>query len=169
MDPSMCRAVTEAFCRLHAEGLIYRSLRLVNWSCTLLSAISDIEVDKMELSGRTLLTVPGYDKPVVFGILSLFAYRLVPGKSNFFPTCTVNQLSVHLEDPTLLRLNVRDFYKRIFQGDSVTLFATSIFRTFHRELTEKQSHDSLSYRVTTQALYRFPKCTVSIAFIRCSQ
>ncbi|TPP57822.1 Valyl tRNA synthetase [Fasciola gigantica] len=77
MDPPMCKAVTEAFCRLHAEGLIYRSLRLVNWSCTLLSAISDIEVDKMELSGRTLLSFPGYDKPVVFGILSLFAYPLI--------------------------------------------------------------------------------------------
>ena len=34
----------EAFIRLHDEGLIYRSRRLVNWSCTLNSAISDIEV-----------------------------------------------------------------------------------------------------------------------------
>ena len=34
----------EAFVRLHDEGLIYRSRRLVNWSCTLNSAISDIEV-----------------------------------------------------------------------------------------------------------------------------
>lgn len=37
-------AVTEAFIRLHDEGVIYRSTRLVNWSCTLNSAISDIEV-----------------------------------------------------------------------------------------------------------------------------
>ena len=40
----MCRAVTEAFVRLHEMGDIYRSKRLVNWSCTLLSAISDMEV-----------------------------------------------------------------------------------------------------------------------------
>jgi valyl-tRNA synthetase len=44
MDPKLCRAVTEAFVRLHDEGVIYRSNRLVNWSCTLKSAISDIEV-----------------------------------------------------------------------------------------------------------------------------
>ena len=30
--------------RLHSEGTIYRSTRLVNWSCQLKSAISDIEV-----------------------------------------------------------------------------------------------------------------------------
>lgn len=38
------RAVTEAFVRLHEKGIIYRSTRLVNWSCALRSAISDIEV-----------------------------------------------------------------------------------------------------------------------------
>ena len=43
MDPKMSRAVTEAFVRLHEQGLIYRANRLVNWSCTLRSAISDIE------------------------------------------------------------------------------------------------------------------------------
>ena len=47
MDPKLARAVTEAFVLLHDEGVIYRSLRLVNWSCTLKSAISDIEVGEM--------------------------------------------------------------------------------------------------------------------------
>ena len=41
----LSRAVKEAFIRLHDEGLIYRNRRLVNWSCTLNSAISDIEVN----------------------------------------------------------------------------------------------------------------------------
>lgn len=36
-------AVQEAFVRMHDEGVIYRSKRLVNWSCSLNSAISDIE------------------------------------------------------------------------------------------------------------------------------
>jgi hypothetical protein len=40
----MIRAVEESFVRLHEKGLVYRSVRLVNWSCTLNSAISDIEV-----------------------------------------------------------------------------------------------------------------------------
>ncbi|KAL0838552.1 hypothetical protein ABMA28_016658 [Loxostege sticticalis] len=75
MDPSMCRAVNEAFVRLHDAGDIYRANRLVNWSCTLKSAISDIEVDKVELPGRTLLSIPGYDYKVEFGVLVLFAYK----------------------------------------------------------------------------------------------
>ncbi|CAH0751678.1 unnamed protein product [Diatraea saccharalis] len=75
MDPSMCRAVNEAFIRLHDAGDIYRANRLVNWSCTLKSAISDIEVDKMELTGRTLLSIPGYEQKVEFGVLVLFAYK----------------------------------------------------------------------------------------------
>jgi hypothetical protein len=37
-----------------------RSNRLVNWSCSLRSAISDIEVEKVKLGGHTLLAVPGY-------------------------------------------------------------------------------------------------------------
>uniref|UniRef100_A0A646QHV5 Valine--tRNA ligase n=1 Tax=Hemiscolopendra marginata TaxID=943146 RepID=A0A646QHV5_9MYRI len=74
MDPTMCRAVTEAFVRLHEDGVIYRSNRLINWSCTLKSAISDIEVNQMELTGRTLLSVPGYDSKIEFGVLISFAY-----------------------------------------------------------------------------------------------
>lgn len=44
MDSERCKAVTEAFVRLHEEKVIYRHKRLVNWSCALKSAISDIEV-----------------------------------------------------------------------------------------------------------------------------
>ena len=46
MDKEMSYAVEEAFIRLHEKKLIYRSTRLVNWSCTFKSAISDIEVRK---------------------------------------------------------------------------------------------------------------------------
>ncbi|XP_043672900.1 valine--tRNA ligase isoform X1 [Vespula pensylvanica] len=76
MDPKLCRAVTEAFIRLHDDGTIYRNSRLVNWSCSLKSAISDIEVDKMELTGRTLLSIPGYKEKIEFGILVFFAYEI---------------------------------------------------------------------------------------------
>uniref|UniRef100_A0A6Q2X8Z8 Valine--tRNA ligase n=1 Tax=Esox lucius TaxID=8010 RepID=A0A6Q2X8Z8_ESOLU len=76
MDPKLSYAVQEAFIRLHEDGVIYRSKRLVNWSCTLNSAISDIEVDKRELTGRTLLPVPGYKDKVEFGVLVSFAYKI---------------------------------------------------------------------------------------------
>uniref|UniRef100_A0A3B5AMM4 Valine--tRNA ligase n=1 Tax=Stegastes partitus TaxID=144197 RepID=A0A3B5AMM4_9TELE len=77
MDNKLSYAVQEAFIRMHDEGVIYRSKRLVNWSCTLNSAISDIEVDKKELTGRTLLPVPGYKEKVEFGVLVSFAYKVV--------------------------------------------------------------------------------------------
>ncbi|KAJ9589234.1 hypothetical protein L9F63_027980, partial [Diploptera punctata] len=76
MDPKLTRAVIEAFVRLHEEGYIYRSNRLVNWSCTLKSAISDIEVDKIELPGRTLLSIPSYEEKIEFGVLVSFAYKV---------------------------------------------------------------------------------------------
>uniref|UniRef100_A0A673YM25 valine--tRNA ligase n=1 Tax=Salmo trutta TaxID=8032 RepID=A0A673YM25_SALTR len=76
MDPKLSYAVQEAFIRLHEDGVIYRSKRLVNWSCTLNSAISDIEVDKKELTGRTLLPVPGYKDKVEFGVLVSFSYKI---------------------------------------------------------------------------------------------
>jgi valyl-tRNA synthetase len=76
MDANLSRAVTETFCRLHDEGLIYRENRLVNWCTRLQTAISNIEVDKRELSGRTLIDVPGYDRKVEFGVLTTFKYQI---------------------------------------------------------------------------------------------
>ena len=44
MDAQLSAAVQEAFLRMHAEGLIYRDVRLVNWDCILQTAVSDSEV-----------------------------------------------------------------------------------------------------------------------------
>ncbi|XP_054877845.1 valine--tRNA ligase, mitochondrial isoform X1 [Poeciliopsis prolifica] len=76
MDPGFSRAVTEAFVRLCDSGLIYRSEGLVNWSCALQSAISDIEVETKDVSGPTLMSVPGYDNKVEFGTMFTFAYTV---------------------------------------------------------------------------------------------
>lgn len=35
------------------------------------------QVDKLELTGRTLLSIPGYQEKVEFGVLILFAYEIV--------------------------------------------------------------------------------------------
>lgn len=72
----MNEAVTEAFVRLYDAGLVYRKEALVNWCCSLQSAISDIEVDHLHLTGPTELRVPGYSEPVMFGKMYDFAYRL---------------------------------------------------------------------------------------------
>jgi valyl-tRNA synthetase len=52
MDEQLSRAVTEAFVRLHDEGLMYRGKRLVNWDPVLLTALSDLEVQSEEEDGH---------------------------------------------------------------------------------------------------------------------
>lgn len=74
MNENFNAAVKETFCRLHEEGLIYRSERLVNWCTVLNTSLSNLEVDNKDLSGRTLLDVPGYEKKVEFGVLTYFKY-----------------------------------------------------------------------------------------------
>jgi valyl-tRNA synthetase len=76
MDQNFSAAVTETFVRLHDEGIIYRANRLVNWCTKLNTALSNLEVVNKELSGRTLLDVPGYDKKVEFGIIVHFKYEI---------------------------------------------------------------------------------------------
>ncbi|KAG2100061.1 tRNA synthetases class I-domain-containing protein [Suillus cothurnatus] len=60
---SLSRAVTETFCRLHEDGIIYHANRLM---------------DQKQLSGRTLLNVPGYDakEKFEFGVITSFAYQI---------------------------------------------------------------------------------------------
>lgn len=48
---------------------------MVNWSCALRSAISDVEIDYIDTKS-TLLSVPGYEKPIKFGGLTKFAYKI---------------------------------------------------------------------------------------------
>lgn len=52
MDEGMSKAVTEVFVKLHADGLIYRGKRLVNWDPVLHTALSDIEVLSEEENGH---------------------------------------------------------------------------------------------------------------------
>ena len=79
MDENHSKAVVSAFNKLYESGLIYRGDFLVNWSCHLNSAISDIEVDHVEIEKKTKVEVPGYDKPVTFGLIFDFAYKLSDG------------------------------------------------------------------------------------------
>jgi valyl-tRNA synthetase len=76
MDANLSAAVTETFVTLHEEGTIYRANRLVNWCTKLNTALSNLEVVNKELTGRTLLDVPGYEKKVEFGIIVHFKYPI---------------------------------------------------------------------------------------------
>src|ERR1700710_208691 len=52
MDEGLSRAVVKVFVALHREGLIYKDKRLVNWDPALLTAISDLEVQQIEVKGH---------------------------------------------------------------------------------------------------------------------
>ena len=52
LDPGPSRAVRKVFVDLYKRGLIYRGTRLVNWSGPLETAISDLEVEYKETSGK---------------------------------------------------------------------------------------------------------------------
>ena len=52
MDDGFYKGVQEAFIRLHADGLIYRGKRLVNWDPKLHTAISDLEVENRDVKGK---------------------------------------------------------------------------------------------------------------------
>jgi len=52
MDEGLSRAVTKVFVQLYNEGLIYRDKRLVNWDPRLQTAVSDLEVENIEVKGN---------------------------------------------------------------------------------------------------------------------
>ncbi len=106
MDETRSAAVKAAFLQLHEKGLIYRDNRLVNWDCVLKTAVSDIEVDYIDIASSTKLAVPGYDKPVEFGVLTSFAYPLEDGSGEIVVATTRPEtmlgdtaVAVHPEDP----------------------------------------------------------------------
>jgi valyl-tRNA synthetase len=51
MDEGLSKAVLKVFVELHRDGLIYKDKRLVNWDPKLLTAISDLEVQQIEIKG----------------------------------------------------------------------------------------------------------------------
>lgn len=97
MDENLSKAVTETFVRLHEDGLIYRSNRLVNWCTALNTALSALEVDNKDLAGPTKLSVPGYERMVEFGVLTHF--KVCRAESNL-KNCTNNFCSMLLMVPT---------------------------------------------------------------------
>ena len=67
MDEGLSEAVREVFVRLHEDGLLYRGERLINWCPRCLTALSDIEVEHEETTGK-LYTIryPLADDPSQF-------------------------------------------------------------------------------------------------------
>lgn len=52
MDEGLSKAVVKVFVELHKKGLIYKAKRLVNWDPKFLTAISDLEVELVDVKGH---------------------------------------------------------------------------------------------------------------------
>ncbi|KAG0243585.1 hypothetical protein BGW41_001796 [Actinomortierella wolfii] len=113
LDDTRSAAVKSAFIQLYRDGLIYRDTRLVNWCCALETVISDIEVDYVDIPGRTMLSVPGRLKKVEFGVLHDFAYKVhdAPDQELVVSTTRIETmlgdeaLAVHPDDPRYQHLH----------------------------------------------------------------
>ncbi|MBX3491713.1 MAG: valine--tRNA ligase [Parvibaculum sp.] len=52
LDEGLSKAVLKVFVELYRQGLIYRDKRLVNWDPKLQTAVSDLEVENIEVKGH---------------------------------------------------------------------------------------------------------------------
>ncbi len=114
LDPGYYRAVLTAFVHLWEKGLIYRDYRIINWSPGLQTAVSDLEVEYVEIDG----TKPPTEAPEgmslkhyqslyqVGGKLYFFKYMLADGSGDYIPVSTTRPetiladtaVAVHPED-----------------------------------------------------------------------
>lgn len=112
LSDELSESVVEAFVRLHREGVIYRASRLVNWSVKLNTALSNLEVDNKDVKAKTLLSVPGYDEKIEFGVLTSFAYPIENSDEKIIVATTRPEtlfgdtgIAVHPEDPRYKHLH----------------------------------------------------------------
>ncbi|KAH8113121.1 tRNA synthetases class I-domain-containing protein [Phellopilus nigrolimitatus] len=114
MDDNLSKAVVETFCKLHEDGIIYRGTRLVNWCVRLNTTLSNLEVDQKQLTGRTLLNVPGYDakEKFEFGVITSFAYPIENSDEKIIVATTRPEtmlgdtaIAVHPDDPRYKHLH----------------------------------------------------------------
>nr|XP_012153184.1 PREDICTED: valine--tRNA ligase-like [Megachile rotundata] len=82
------KAVVEAFVLLNDRNLLYRKKDMINWSPTLRSAISEIEVERLYIKEKTKLEIPGYKKKITFGEIAHIAYPLKDSKNEIVVATT---------------------------------------------------------------------------------
>ncbi|CAL4062786.1 unnamed protein product [Meganyctiphanes norvegica] len=155
MDEQMSDAVSAAFIELFEGGLVYRGKRLVNWCCALQSAISDIEIEHIEMSCPTELEVPGYNEKVTFGKIFDFAYKVCDTEEELVVSTTRPEtmlgdtaVMVHPQDPRFQHL-LGKHVQHPFRGDTIPIIADDAvdpgFGTGAVKVTP--AHDSNDYEV----------------------
>ena len=77
LDAQRTKSHNEMFRRFFEKGLIYRDDRLVGWDCQLQTAISDVEIEYMDVPKPIQYAINGKKYP--FGYLWNFKYPVVTG------------------------------------------------------------------------------------------
>ncbi|RHY35699.1 hypothetical protein DYB30_000825 [Aphanomyces astaci] len=133
MDDRCTKATIKAFNQLFDEGLIYRATRMINWSCKLKTAISDIEVDYIELDKRTKLAVPGHNPAFKyeFGVLTSFGYvvedsteQLIVATTRLETMLGDSAVAIHPNDPRYTHLHGK-FVVHPFNGRRIPIILDS--------------------------------------------
>ena len=103
MDAGLSKAVTKVFVKLYNDGLIYRDKRLVNWDPKLLTAVSDLEVQQVEVNGN----------------LWHFKYPIKGTKNNYITVATTRPETIFGD--TAVAVNPNDPRYKSLIGKFVTL------------------------------------------------
>ncbi|MEH6381345.1 MAG: valine--tRNA ligase, partial [Dietzia cercidiphylli] len=96
LDEGLSRAVQTIFKELYDQGLIYRAERLVNWSPTLQTAISDIEVKYADVEGELV--------SFRYGSMDDSQPHLVVATTRLETMLGDTAIAVHPEDPRYAHL-----------------------------------------------------------------
>jgi len=121
MDEIRSKAVTHAFVDLFDRGILYRAERIVNWCCTLKTAISDLEIEDLELLQPTMLQVPFHKHKHEFGTMITFAYKLKDDPSVKLHIATT-RLETMLADVAVAVNSKDDRYKKFIGKELIHPF-----------------------------------------------
>jgi len=134
LDEARSKSVTEAFVQLHDRGILYRAERMVHWCCTLKTAISDVELEEIELDSPKMLSVPQHKDKYEFGVMIDFAYKLKedPSKEIVVSTTRIETMladvavCVHPDDPRYQDLIGKDLIHPFFPERKIPILADAI-------------------------------------------
>ena len=134
MDKERSKSVQEAFIQLFERGILYRAKRMVNWCCALQTAISDVELEDLELSQPTKLQIPGHKDTYEFGVLIDFAYKFKndPSKEIIVSTTRIETMlgdtavAVHPDDERYKNLIGEELVHPFFPERKMKIIADSI-------------------------------------------
>ena len=134
MDKERSKSVQEAFIQLYERGILYREKRMVNWCCALQTAISDVELEDLEINQPTKLSIPRHKDKYEFGVLIDFAYKLKkdPSKEIIVSTTRIETMlgdtavAVHPDDDRYKSLIGEELVHPFFPERKMKIIADAI-------------------------------------------